>query len=181
LNTWIWRDKKDNIRRLLDPLTRHLLARTSVADDRLTYDIDYVFRWEVNLVNYDFYTAHAPFGTAYIKLLKSKYPAVFSEADEKTGIVFRILQASSSEVPISSQITTLLDGGTETERFFIKPVYLPSTNEYVLTMGLKIDFLTRKGAINSYTEEMLNHCASSMYPSNPSGSWGIEVYKHTIK
>jgi hypothetical protein len=181
LNTWIWKDKKGAIRRVLDPLTQHLLARTTVVDDRLTYDIDYAFRWEVNLVNYDNYSSHAPFGSAYIKLLKSKYPAIFADADENTGIVFRIIQSSPNDLPAAAQINAVLDKGNDQERFFLKPAYIAATDEYILTLFLKTDFLTRKGAINTYTDELLNYCVSNTYPDNPSGSWGIEVYKHAIK
>lgn len=181
LGTWIWRDKKGTIRRVLDPLSGHVLVRTSIGNDRLAYEIDYSFKWEVNLVNYQYYPTHAPLGTAYTNLLKLKYPEVFTQANGQTGIIFRILQTSVDEVPSSTQPVTLLDEGTERERFFLKPAYLPSSNEYLFVMGLKTDFLTRKGAINTYTEEMLNYCINPNEPGNPSGSWGIEVYKHAIK
>ncbi len=181
LNTWLWKDKKGIIRRVLDPLSGHLLARTSIGNDRLTYEIDYAFKWEVNLVNYQYYPTHAPLGTAYINLLKLKHPDVFSQANGQTGIIFRILQNEIDELPSSIQPVSFLDEGTENERFFLKPAYLPASNEYLFVMGLKTDFLTRKGAINTYTEEMLNYCISPMKPEMPSGSWGIEVYKHSIK
>jgi hypothetical protein len=181
MNTWTWKDKKGAVRRLVDPLTGHLLVRTSAADDRLTYDIDLAFKWEVNLVNYQTRSAHAPFGSAYIHLLQAKFPAEFAQAGSDTGITFRILQASAQEIADPSAIITILDSGTEKERFFLKPTHLPATNEYVLSMGMRTDFLTRMGAINTYTDEMLNYCLASTYPPNPSGAWGIEVYKHTIK
>jgi hypothetical protein len=181
LKTWIWKDKKGNIRRLLDPFSEHLLVRTYIPEDRLAYEIDYAFKWEVNLVNYDIYPTHAPFGSAYVKLLKNKYPGILSQANDQTGIVFRILQAKSNDLPGNIPVITLLDVGMEKERFFLKPTYLSSTNEYVLAMGLSTDFLTRKGAINTYTEEMLNNCFNPEPSANPTGAWGIEVYKHTIK
>jgi hypothetical protein len=181
LNTWIWKDKKGNIRRLLDLFSGHLLARTYIPEDRLAYEIDYAFKWEVNLVNYDIYSTHAPFGSAYIKLLKNKYPEILSLASDQTGIVFRILQIKVNELPSNAQVITLLDAGTERERFFLKPIYLSSSNEYILSMGLANDFLTRKGAINTYTEEMLNYCFNAELSANSTGAWGIEVYKHTIK
>lgn len=181
LNTWIWKDKKGTIRRVLDPLTQHLLARTTVVDDRLTYEIDYAFRWEVNLVNYENYSTHAPFGRAYIKLLKSKFPAIFSDADENTGIVFRIIQSSLNDLPATAQINSLLDKVNDHERLFLKPVYSAATDEYILNLILQTDYRTHKGSINTYTDEMLNYCTNNSYPDNPSGSWGIEVYKHTIK
>ncbi len=181
LNVWIWKDKKGVFRRLFDPLSGHVLVRTSIGNDRLTYEIDYAFKWEVNLVNYQYYPTHAPLGTAYINLLKLKHPEVFSQANGQTGIIFRILQIGVDELPSSTQPVTLLDEGTEKERFFLKPTYLPASNEYLFVMGLKTDFLTRKGAINTYTEELLSYCISPNEQGNPSGSWGIEVYKHAIK
>lgn len=181
LNNWVWRDKKGIIRRVLDSLSSHVLARTSNGNERLTYEIDYKFKWEVNLVNYQYYPTHAPFGTAYINLLKLKHPELFAQAHDQTGIIFRILQTELSELPSFIHPTTVLDEGTEKERFFLSPTYLPASNEYLFVMGLKTDFLTRKGAINTYTEEMLNYCISPINQGNPSGSWGIEVYKHAIK
>ena len=181
LNSWIWRDKKGNIRRVLDPLSGHVLARTSIGNDRLVYEIDYEFKWEVNLVNYRYYPTHAPLGAAYINLLKLKHPEVFAQANGQTGIIFRILQTAIDELPSSTLPVTLLDEGNEKERFFLKPTYLPASNEYLFIMGLKTDFLTRKGAINTYSEEMLNYCITPNKQRNPSGSWGIEVYKHAIK
>jgi len=181
LKTWVWKDKKGVIRRLVDPLSGHLLVRTYVAHDRLTYEVDSAFKWEVNLVNYSYYPTHAPFGIAYVKMLKSKFPELFAQANEQTGIIFRILQINWDEMPTSTQPSIRLDAGTEKERFFLRPVYLPATNEYVLTLGLKTDFLTQKGAINTYSEEMLNYCPNAEIPANPSGVWGLEVYKHPIK
>lgn len=181
LNAWIWKDKKGVFRRLFDPLSGHVLVRTSIGNDRLTYEIDYAFKWEVNLVNYLYYPTHAPLGSAYINLLKLKHPEIFSRANDQTGIIFRILQTGVDELSSSTQPVTLLDEGTERERFFLKPAYLPASNEYLFVMGLKADFLTRKGAINTYTEEMLSYCITPNEQINPSGSWGIEVYKHAIK
>ena len=181
LNTWVWRDKKGLIRRTLDPLTNHLMARTSVADDRLTYDIDFAFKWEVNLVNYANYGAHAPFGSAYIQLLKFKYPQSFSQADQNTGIVFRIIQGSLPDIPDSSRVSYSTDIGVEEERTFLKPIFIPETNEFLFYFFLRTDYLTKKGAINTYTDWMLNYSLNSEYPQNPSGSWGIEIYKHPIK
>jgi hypothetical protein len=180
-STWIWRDKKGIIRRVLDPLSGHVLACTSIGNDRLTYEIDYQFKWEVNLVNYQYYPTHAPFGTAHINLLKLKHPEVFTQANEKTGIIFRIIQTELNELQSPIKPVTILDESTEEERFFLSPAYLPASNEYLFVMGLKTDYLTRKGAINTYTEEMLNYCISSIEQGNFSGSWGIEVYKHAIK
>jgi hypothetical protein len=179
--TWIWRNKKGETRRLLDPLTNRLLARTSVAFDRLTYDIDLVFQWEVNLVNYANYGAHAPFGSAYIQLLKLKYPQHFSQADENTGIVFRIIQGSLQDIPDPSLVNYSADIGTDKERAFLKPVFSPTTNEYIFTLILQTDLKARPGAINTYTDWMLNFCLTPEYPQNPSGSWGIAIYKHLIK
>lgn len=181
LNTWVWRNKKKEVRRLLDPLTNHLLARTSVAFDRLTFDIDQAFKWEVNLVNYVNYGAHTPFGSAYIQLLKSKYPQSFSRADENTGIVFRIIQGSLQDIPDPSRVSYSSDIGTEEERVFLKPVFILETNEVLFYLFLQTDFLTKKGAINTYTDWMLNYSLNSEYPENPNGSWGIELYKHPIK
>lgn len=181
LNTWIWKDKKGSIRRLLDPLSGHLLVRTAIPKDHLAFEIDYAFKWEVNLVNYDIYPTHAPFGSAYIKLLKNKYPEILSQTNDHTGIVFRILLLKANELPKNTPMVTLLDVGTQRERFFLPPFYLSGSNEYVFSMGLTTDFLNRKGAINTYTEEMLNYCLSPVPVENPSGVWGIEVYKHTIK
>ncbi len=178
---WVWRDKKGLIRRLLDPLTNHVLARTSSINDRLTYDIDLAFKWEVNLVNYVNYGAHAPFGSAYIQLLRSKYPLSFSLADENTGIVFRIIQGSLQKLQDRSILSTSLELGTEQEMTFLKPIFVPATNEYIFTLLLQTDYLTKKGAVNTYTDWMLNYCLNSEYPQNPSGSWGIELYKHAIK
>lgn len=181
MSSWVWRDKKGAIRRILDPLSGHILARTSIANDMLTYDIDYLFKWEVNLVNYQYYPTHAPLGTAYINLLKLKHPDMFAQTNNQTGIILRILQTGINELPSSIQPVTLLDKGTEKERFFLKPIYLFASNQFMFVMGLKTDFLTRKGAINTYTEEMLNYCIIPNEQINPSGSWGLEVYKHTIK
>lgn len=178
---WVWKDKKGSIRRLLDPLSGHLLVRTQAVKDRLAYEIDYAFKWEVNLVNYDIYPTHAPFGLAYIKLLKNKYPVMFSQANDQTGIVFRIIKLQAGNLPNTNEIVTLMDAGNEKERYFLNPSYLAGSNEFVLTMGLSTDFLIRKGAINTYTEEMLNFCLSPLIPANRTGAWGIEVYKHTIK
>jgi hypothetical protein len=181
LKTWVWKNKKEEIRRLLEPLNNHLLARTSVEFDRLTYDIDLAFKWEVNLVNYANYGAHAPFGIAYIQLLKLKYPELIPQADENTGIVFRILQGSLQDIADPSQVSYSADMGTEEERAFLKPVYSPATNEYILTLFLLTDLETRPGAINTYTDWMLNFCLTPQYPQNPTGSWGVAVYKHIIK
>ena len=181
LNTWVWQNKKKEIRRLLDPLTNHLLSRTSVAFDRLTFDIDQTFKWEVNLVNYVNYGAHAPFGSDYIQLLKFKYPQSFSQPDENTGIVFRIIQGSLQDIPDSSRVSYSTDIGTEKECNFLRPVFIPETNEYLFYLFLRTDFLTKKGAINTYTDWMLNYCLNPEYPQNSSGSWGIELYKHPIK
>jgi len=181
LNTWVWQNKKKEIRRLLDPLTNHLLSRTSVAFDRLTFDIDQTFKWEVNLVNYVNYGAHAPFGSDYIQLLKFKYPQSFSQADENTGIVFRIIQGSLQDIPDSSRVSYSTDIGTEKECNFLRPVFIPETNEYLFYLLMRTDYLTKKGAINTYTDWMLNYSLNSEYPDNPSGSWGIELYKHPIK
>lgn len=181
LSAWIWRDKKGGIRRVLDAQSGHLLARTIIDNDRLAYEIDLSFKWEVNLVNYQYYPTHAPLGTAYINLLKLKHPNVISQANDQTGIIFRILQTTGEDLPISTRPVTQLDAGTEKERFFLKPVYLPASNAYLFVMGLKTDFLTRKGAINTYTDEMLNYCISPSNLQSPTGSWGIEVYKHAIK
>ena len=181
LQTWVWLNKKKEIRRLLDPLTNHLLARTSVAYDRLTFDIDLVFKWEVNLVNYVNYGAHAPFGPTYIKLLKFKYPQSFSQADENTGIVFRIIQGSLQDIQDPSLVSYSADIDTEKERAFLKPVFIPETNEVLFYLFLQTDYLTKKGALNTYTDWMLNYSLNSEYPQNPSGSWGIELYKHPIK
>ena len=181
LHTWVWQDKKKVVRRLLDPLTNHLLARTSVAFDRLTFDIDQAFKWEVNVVNYVYYGAHAPFGSAYIQLLKFKYPQSFSQADENTGIVFRIIQGSLQDIPDSSQVSYSTDIGTEKERAFLRPVFIPETNEVLFYLFLRKDYLTQRGALNTYTDWMLNYSLNSQYPENPSGSWGIELYKHPIK
>ena len=181
LNTWVWQNKKKEIRRLLDPLTNHLLSRTSVAFDRLTFDIDQTFKWEVNLVNYVNYGAHAPFGSDYIQLLKFKYPQSFSQADENTGIVFRIIQGSLQDIPDSSRVSYSTDIGAEKECNFLRPVFIPETNEYLFYLLMRTDYLTKKGAINTYTDWMLNYSLNSEYPDNPSGSWGIELYKHPIK
>jgi hypothetical protein len=181
LKNWVWRNKKGEIRRLLDPLTNHLLARTSVAFDRLTYDIDLAFKWEVNLVNYANYGAHASFGSAYIQLLKLKYPQSFSRADENTGIVFRIIQGSLQDLADPSPVNYSADISTEKERVFLKPTFSPATNEYIFTLILQTDLEARPGAINTYTDWMLNFCLTQEYPQNPSGSWGVAVYKHIIK
>jgi hypothetical protein len=181
LNTWVWRDKKNVIRRLLDPLTNHLLARTSVAFDRLTFDIDYAFKWEVNIVNYANYGAHAPFGSAYIQILKLKYPLSFPQADENTGIIFRIIQSGFEEIPDPALVSYSAELGTEKEMAFLRPVYNPETNEYVFYLFLRTDYLTKKGAINTFTDWMLNYSLNLVYPQNPTGTWGIELYKHTIK
>ncbi len=181
VKTWVWRNKKGEIRRMLDPLTNHIFARTSVAFDHLTYDIDLAFKWEVNLVSYANYGAHAPFGSAYIQLLKLKYPQSLSQADENTGIVFRIIQGSLQEIPDPSQVSRSADIGTEKERAFLKPVFSPTTNEYIFTFYMQTDIETRPGAINIYTDWMLNFCLTPEFPQNPSGSWGVAVYKHLIK
>jgi hypothetical protein len=181
LITWVWRDKKNVVRRLLDPLTNHLLARTSVAFDRLTFDIDFAFKWEVNLVNYANYGAHAPFGSAYLQILKLKYPQSFPQADEKTGILFRIIQGGFEVIPDPAQVSYSAEPGTEKEMAFLRPVYNPVTNEYIFYFFLRTDYLTKKGAINTYTDWMLNYSLNSAYPQNPTGTWGIELYKHTIK
>jgi len=181
MNTWVWQNKNGEFRRLLDPLTNHLLARTSVAFDCLTFDIDLAFKWEVNLVNYANYGAHAPFGSAYIQLLKSKYPQPFSQADENSGIVFRIIQGALQDISDPSLVSYSTDIGTEKESSFLKPIFLPETNEYVFYLFLQTDYLTKKGALNTYTDWMLNYSLNPEYPENPSGSWGIELYKHPIK
>jgi hypothetical protein len=178
---WVWRDKKGLIRRLLDPLTNHVLARTSANYDRLTYDIDLAFQWEVNLTNYVHYVAHTPFGPAYIQLLKSKYPQSFSQADENTGIIFRIIQGSLQDLQDQSLVNYSAELGIEKEMTFLKPIFIPATNEFILTLLLRTDYLTKKGAVNTYTDWMLNYCLNPEYPQNPSGSWGIELYKHPIK
>jgi hypothetical protein len=181
IKTWVWKNKKGETRRILDPLTNHIFARTSVAFDRLTYDIDLALKWEVNLVNYANYGAHAPFGTAYIQLLKLKYPQSLSQADENTGIVFRIIQGSLQDIPDPSLVIYSADIGTDKERAFLKPVFSPTTNETIFTLYMQTDVETRPGAINIYTDWMLNFCLTPEYPQNPTGSWGVAVYKHIIK
>jgi hypothetical protein len=181
LETWVWRNKKGETRRLLDPLTNHIFARTSVAFDRLTYDIDLAFKWEVNLVNYANYGAHAPFGSGYIQLLKLKYPQSLTQADENTGIVFRIIQGSLQDIPDPFQVSYSAHIGSDEEMSFLKPVFSPKTNEYIFTLYMQTDLETRPGAINIYTDWMLNFCLTPEYPQNPSGSWGVAVYKHLIK
>ena len=181
LHTWVWRNKMGEVRRLLDPLSQLLLVRTSSPEDRLSYEIDLGFLWEVNLVNYINYAPHAPFGTGYIQLLKNKYPLNLPAGDDDTGIVFRILQGTLADITDKLSVTFFSDVGTPEERVFLAPLYNPKTDEYTFTMLISTDFLTQKGALNMYTDWMLNYCINSEYPQNPSGSWGIQLYKHPIK
>jgi hypothetical protein len=181
IHTWVWRNKKGVIHRVMDPDNGHILARTSVPYDRLTYDIDLAFGWEVNLVNYEYYGSHAPFGIAYVKLLQAKYPDKFPQTNEKTGIIFRIIQGTSNDISGNQEVVTISDKDTDKESIYLSPVYSPQTNEYVFTMVIKTDYLNKIGSVNTYTKNMLNYCISAKIPENPSGSWGIVVYKHTIK
>lgn len=181
LHTWVWRNKAGDVRRLLDPFSQHILVKTSSLQDRLSYEVDLYFLWEVNLVNYLHYAPHAPFGTGYIQLLKAKYPHILSKGDENTGIVFRIMHGALTDITDKSSVTYFSDAGTSEERVFLAPVYNPDTNEYTFTMFISSDFLTRKAALNTYTDWMLNYCVSGEYPQNPSGAWGIQLYKHPIK
>jgi len=181
LGTWVWQNKLGEIRRLMDPLSGHLLVKTTSMEDRLSYEIDLNFLWEVNLVNYIHYAPHAPFGSSYIQLLKNKYPDQLQDGNDETGIVFRILQGNLAEFKNKSKVIYSSDGGTPEEKFFLSPTYNPDTNEYTFTMIISTDFLTKKGALNTYTEWMLNYCTTGEYPPNPSGAWGIQLYKHPIK
>ena len=181
LHTWVWRNKLGEVRRLLDPLRRHLLVKTSSPEDRLSYEIDLDFLWEANLVNYINYAPHAPFGTGYIQLLKTKYPHDLPDGNGTTGIVFRILQGNLAVMSDKLSVTFFSDVGTPEERVFLAPTYNPDTNEYTFAMLISTDFLTKKGALNTYTDWMLNYCINSEYPQNPSGSWGIQLYEHPIK
>lgn len=181
LHTWVWHNKAGDVRRLLDPLSQHILVKTISPQDRLSYEIDLYFLWEVNLVNYIHYAPHSPFGTGYVQLLKTKYPHILSEGDDTTGIIFRILHGTLADITDKSSVTYYSDIGTPEERVFLAPVYNPDTNEYTFTMLISSDFLTRKGALNTYTDWMLNYCVVGEYPQNPSGAWGIQLYKHPIK
>ena len=181
LHTWVWRNKKGEIRRLLDPLSGHLLVRTSSPEDRLSYEIDVDFLWEVNLVNYINYAPHAPFGSGYIQLLKNKYPLNLPDGGGNTGIVFRILRGTLADITNKLSVTFFSDVGTSKERVFLTPLYNTKTDEYTFTMLISTDFLPQKGALNMYTDWILNYCITSEYPQNPSGSWGIQLYKHPIK
>lgn len=180
-HTWVWYNKDGEIRRLVDPRSGHLLARTTSPLDHLSYEIDLTLGWEVNLVNYLFYKQHPPFGLGYIQLLSAKYPRLFTEANEQTGIVFRIILENNfyslDEKLISYQGETIAGFNA----IFLLPHFLPSLNEYVLTMIISEDFLTKQGALRTYTDLMLNYCTNSEYPLNPSGFWGYEIYQRKIK
>ncbi len=180
-NTWVWRNKQGEIRRLLDPASQHILARTSSPLDCLVYEIDIGFGWEANLTNILYYGAHAPFGSSYLWLLSAKYPQLFPDLDKETSIVFRIMLGDSNYLSNRSQISYSGEVLKGTEATFLKPLFQTVANEYILTMILPAVRPSQRISINTYTDWMLNYCINSEYPQNPNGAWGIEIYKHPFK
>ena len=180
LHTWVWRNKKGEIRRLLDTLTGHILARSAVVIDHLTYDIDLSFNWEANLVNIIHADPHSPYGAGYIQLLQLKYPQVFPDANSTTGILFRLLQGTAEEISDKSTILFTSDEGTKKESVYLKPSYDPNSNEYTLTLLLATDYYSQRKAVQYYTRLMLNYGVIGTMPPNPTGPWGVEIYEHLL-
>ena len=180
-HTWVWFNKDGEIRRLVDPLIGHLLARTTSPQDHLSYEIDLALGWEVNLVNYLLYEGHPPYGVGYIQLLSTKYPWLFTEANEQTGIVFRIILENDSHSLDERLISYQGETKAGFNAIFLLPHFLPGLNQYVLTMIISEDFLTKQGALRTYTDLMLNYCTNPEYPLNPNGFWGFEIFKRKIK
>jgi len=180
-NTWVWRNRQGEIRRLLDPHSQHILARTSAPLDFLIYEIDLELGWEANLTNILHYGAHAPFGSSYLRLLSAKYPQLFPDLDKETSIVFRIMLGDTIYSSNQNQISHAGEALKGIQAIFLKPIFQVEANEYVFTMILPSVRPAQRISINTYTDWMLNYCINSTYPQNPSGAWGIEIYKHPIR
>ncbi|NMC30446.1 MAG: hypothetical protein GYA45_10280 [Pelolinea sp.] len=162
--TWVWRDQRGDIRRYLDPETKHLFARGQSDWDRLIMDIDLDFNqepllrgWEVNRINMTDRRADGVlraisqlFGASYLSQMGID-PTDPELYEYSTWIVYRIVSGSPTN---DMQNLVRSSEGNYTA---LVPYYDQENNQFVFTLYVNEDWKGGSDGLRDYTDFVFWH------------------------
>jgi len=165
--TWIWKDQRGDIRRYLDPETKHLFARGQSDWDRVIVDIDLGFGYEPIMRFYEngrinaltsfsaaaFRNMAATFGQDYL----TQQGVILTNPESVYGysswLVYRIIQGDQSDIQDQGRIN-----GIEGTNIYLKPYYNSSNDQFVFTLYSSGVWVGGRIGLMDYTNNMFWHC-----------------------
>ncbi|NPV41377.1 MAG: hypothetical protein HPY72_08565 [Anaerolineae bacterium] len=185
MDTYVWKNSKDEVRRFLDIETGHIFAQTESVRDNLIYQIDTEFGWEADLTEFTKKNkGYSPAALSYLYMLQNDYSSTITVFGENTKLVFKIVHGSYDDIVDKSKISSIKDREEPNlQMSFFRPTYNAKYDSYFFTTYLNYDHIRVNDAIGGYTQDMLNGCLTNNFPSGdfPVGVLDLPISKKPIQ
>jgi hypothetical protein len=163
--TWVWRDQRGDIRRYLDPETKHLFARGQSDWDRVIIDIDLnlerepaVRYWEQHRINSTERWADVvlrsitqAFGTNFLSQTGITPTNPEIPYEYSTWIIYRIISGSPSN-NLQDQINS-----SEGNNTILSASYNQLNNQFVFTLYVNNSWIGGDSGLRQYSDFMFWH------------------------